>query len=84
MTWQFVIAGAAVGVLVGMTGMGGGSLMTPMLILIFGFDAIADGLAPIEETAVQRFEEADLRRGVADVDFDRRGVAGLLRIGDSQ
>jgi uncharacterized membrane protein YfcA len=38
MTWQFVIAGAAVGVLVGMTGMGGGSLMTPMLILIFGFN----------------------------------------------
>jgi uncharacterized membrane protein YfcA len=38
MTWQFVIAGLAVGVLVGMTGMGGGSLMTPMLILIFGFD----------------------------------------------
>ena len=39
MTWQFVIAGLAVGVLVGMTGMGGGSLMTPMLILLFGFDA---------------------------------------------
>jgi uncharacterized membrane protein YfcA len=37
-TWQFVIAGALVGVLVGMTGMGGGSLMTPMLILLFGFD----------------------------------------------
>jgi hypothetical protein len=39
MTWQFVVAGLAVGILVGMTGMGGGSLMTPMLILIFGFDA---------------------------------------------
>ena len=39
MTWQFVIAGLAVGILVGMTGMGGGSLMTPMLILLFGFDA---------------------------------------------
>ena len=38
MTWQFVIAGALVGVLVGMTGMGGGSLMTPMLILLFGFN----------------------------------------------
>jgi len=38
MTWQYVIAGLAVGTLVGMTGMGGGSLMTPMLILIFGFD----------------------------------------------
>jgi uncharacterized membrane protein YfcA len=37
-TWQFVLAGLAVGILVGMTGMGGGSLMTPMLILIFGFN----------------------------------------------
>jgi hypothetical protein len=39
MTWQFVIAGLFVGLLVGMTGMGGGSLMTPMLILLFGFNA---------------------------------------------
>jgi uncharacterized protein len=39
MTWQFSLAGLLVGVLVGMTGMGGGSLMTPILILIFGFDA---------------------------------------------
>src|SRR5437667_12291516 len=38
MTWQFVIAGIFVGILVGMTGMGGGSLMTPILILLFGFD----------------------------------------------
>jgi len=38
-TWQFALAGLAVGVLVGLTGMGGGSLMTPMLILLFGFDA---------------------------------------------
>jgi uncharacterized protein len=37
-TWQFVLAGLLVGTLVGMTGMGGGSLMTPMLILLFGFD----------------------------------------------
>ncbi|MFL6013082.1 MAG: sulfite exporter TauE/SafE family protein [Gaiellaceae bacterium] len=39
MTWQFVLAGALVGILVGMTGMGGGSLMTPILILVLGFDA---------------------------------------------
>ncbi len=38
MTWELSIAGLLVGVLVGMTGMGGGSLMTPMLILIFGFN----------------------------------------------
>jgi uncharacterized membrane protein YfcA len=30
-------AGLAVGVLVGMTGVGGGSLMTPLLVLLFGF-----------------------------------------------
>ena len=38
MTWQFVVAGLAVGVLVGMTGMGGGSLMTPILVFILGFN----------------------------------------------
>ena len=39
MTWQFALAGLGVGLLVGMTGMGGGSLMTPILILLFGFNA---------------------------------------------
>jgi len=38
-TWQFSLAGLLVGVLVGLTGMGGGSLMTPILILLFGFNA---------------------------------------------
>jgi uncharacterized protein len=38
-TWQFSLAGLLVGVLVGLTGMGGGSLMTPILIILFGFDA---------------------------------------------
>jgi uncharacterized membrane protein YfcA len=38
MTWQFSLGGLLIGILVGMTGMGGGSLMTPMLILIFGFN----------------------------------------------
>jgi len=32
-----ILAGAAIGLLVGMTGMGAGSLMTPILINIFGF-----------------------------------------------
>ena len=31
------LAGFLIGVLVGMTGMGGGSLMTPMLVFVFGF-----------------------------------------------
>jgi uncharacterized membrane protein YfcA len=37
MTWQLSLAGLLIGVLVGTTGMGGGSLMTPMLVLLFGF-----------------------------------------------
>jgi uncharacterized membrane protein YfcA len=36
-TWQFVIAGLVIGLIVGLTGVGGGSLMTPVLIIIFGF-----------------------------------------------
>ncbi|MEI8104747.1 MAG: sulfite exporter TauE/SafE family protein [Actinomycetes bacterium] len=39
MTWEFTLTGLLIGVLVGMTGMGGGSLMTPILILLFGFNA---------------------------------------------
>src|ERR1044071_4044468 len=37
MSWQFVLTGLLIGVLVGMTGMGGGSLMTPILVIVFGF-----------------------------------------------
>ena len=44
MTWELILAGLLVGTLVGMTGMGGGSLMTPLLVLLFGFDpAVAIG-----------------------------------------
>ena len=38
MDWKLSLAGFLIGALVGMTGMGGGSLMTPILILLFGFD----------------------------------------------
>ena len=31
------IAGLMVGFLVGLTGMGGGALMTPVLVFVFGF-----------------------------------------------
>lgn len=37
MTWQLTVTGLLIGALVGMTGMGGGALMTPILILVFGF-----------------------------------------------
>jgi uncharacterized membrane protein YfcA len=34
--WLHAVAGLLVGVLVGLTGVGGGSLMTPLLVLLFG------------------------------------------------
>jgi uncharacterized protein len=37
MTWQLSATGLLIGLLVGMTGMGGGALMTPILIFLFGF-----------------------------------------------
>ncbi len=38
MTLSYVISGFAVGLLVGLTGVGGGSLMTPLLTLLFGIN----------------------------------------------
>jgi uncharacterized membrane protein YfcA len=36
----YAVAGVAVGFLVGLTGVGGGSLMTPLLVLAFGFHPV--------------------------------------------
>ena len=38
MTLSYVVSGFAVGMLVGLTGVGGGSLMTPLLTLLFGIN----------------------------------------------
>ncbi|WP_425061531.1 sulfite exporter TauE/SafE family protein [Rhizomicrobium palustre] len=39
--WGYVASGLLVGCAVGLTGVGGGSLMTPILILIFGISPVA-------------------------------------------
>ncbi|GAA5164687.1 sulfite exporter TauE/SafE family protein [Viridibacterium curvum] len=44
MDWMYPVAGFAVGSIVGLTGVGGGSLMTPLLVLLFGVSpAVAVG-----------------------------------------
>jgi uncharacterized membrane protein YfcA len=40
LTWELSLTGLLIGLLVGLTGMGGGALMTPLLILFFGFKPI--------------------------------------------
>lgn len=39
--WAFVASGFVVGFLVGLTGVGGGSLMTPLLVLVFKVNPVA-------------------------------------------
>jgi uncharacterized membrane protein YfcA len=36
-TWELSLTGLLIGTLVGLTGMGGGSLLTPVLVLLFGY-----------------------------------------------
>jgi uncharacterized membrane protein YfcA len=40
MQLELVVAGALTGLLVGVTGVGGGALMTPLLLLVFGFNPL--------------------------------------------
>ena len=40
MDWAYTISGLVVGFLVGLTGVGGGSLMTPLLVFIFGIPPV--------------------------------------------
>ncbi|MGZ4675321.1 MAG: sulfite exporter TauE/SafE family protein [Acidimicrobiia bacterium] len=40
MDWLLALGGLGVGVVVGLTGMGGGALMTPMLVIFFGVDPV--------------------------------------------
>lgn len=40
-SWALIVAGVLVGVSVGLTGMGGGALMTPILVMMFGVDPTA-------------------------------------------
>ncbi len=41
MDWGLALAGLIVGVVVGLTGMGGGALMTPILVLVFKIEPLA-------------------------------------------
>jgi uncharacterized membrane protein YfcA len=55
MTLSYIVSGFAVGLLVGLTGVGGGSLMTPLLTLMFGISptvAVGTDLAFASATKV--------------------------------
>ncbi|MGH3132616.1 MAG: sulfite exporter TauE/SafE family protein, partial [Gaiellaceae bacterium] len=72
MDWELVLAGLLTGLLVGMTGMGGGSLMTPILVFLFGIPPttaigtdIAHGAAFKSVGAVQHRRMGNVRARLA-------------------
>jgi uncharacterized membrane protein YfcA len=63
MDWKLSLAGLLIGLLVGTTGMGGGSLMTPLLVLAFGFKpTIAIGTDILHGAIFKSFGAAQHRR----------------------
>jgi len=74
----YVLAGFCVGVLVGMTGVGGGSVMTPILILLFGaHPAIAVG-TDLTFAAATKTVGALVHGAARTIDW---GIVGLLAFG---
>ena len=80
MWWQFTLAGLLVGTLVGMTGMGGGSLMTPILVILFGVNpAVAVG-TDIAHGAIFKTVGAVQHRKMGNV---RTQLAGWMLLGSA-
>jgi uncharacterized membrane protein YfcA len=80
MWWQLTLTGLLIGMLVGMTGMGGGSLMTPMLVILFGFKpALAIG-TDIAHGAIFKTVGALQHRRMGNV---RAQLAGWMFLGSA-
>ena len=76
----YSIAGVLVGLLVGLTGVGGGSLMTPLLVLVFGFypsTAVGTDLLYASATKVAGTGVHGLR-GTVDWRIVRRLASGSI------
>jgi uncharacterized protein len=67
MGWQFILAGLLVGTLVGMTGMGGGSLLTPILVLLLQFNPTVAIGTDIAHGAIFKTVGAIRHRGLGNV-----------------
>jgi len=78
MDWTFVLCGFVVGILVGFTGMGGGSVMTAMLILFFGVHPVTAVGTDLLFAAVTKSVGARVHSGKGNVAWR---VVGLLALG---
>lgn len=73
MDWTLALGALAVGVVVGLTGMGGGALMTPMLVLFFGVSPLAAVSSDLVASAVMKpvGSLVHLRHGTVRLDLVR-------------
>src|SRR5262249_43057503 len=80
LTWQLALAGLLVGTLVGMTGMGGGSLMTPILVIVFGVNPTVAIGSDIAHGAIFKTVGAIQHRRMGNV---RAQLAGWMLLGSA-
>ncbi len=76
----YALAGALTGLVVGLTGVGGGALMTPILLLVFGVAPTAAIATDLWFAAITKIVGARIHQGVGNVDWQivRRLWAGSL------
>jgi uncharacterized membrane protein YfcA len=80
MTWQLVLTGLMIGTLVGMTGMGGGSLMTPILVILFNVNPTVAIGSDITHGAIFKTVGAVQHRRMGNV---RAQLAGWMLLGSA-
>jgi uncharacterized protein len=78
MDWLYPLSGFVVGAVVGLTGMGGGSLMTPILILLFGVNPLTAVGTDLMYAALTKAVGTLIHAKKGHVAW---GLAGVLAIG---
>jgi len=78
MDWLYPLSGFVVGAIVGLTGMGGGSLMTPLLILMFGVHPLTAVGTDLLYAALTKTAGTAIHARKGNVDWR---VAGVLAAG---
>ncbi len=80
MEWHNLVAGFGVGLLVGLTGVGGGSLMTPILVLMFGVSPAAAVGTDLWFAAITKLAGGALHHARGNIDWQvvRRLSLGSL------
>src|SRR5436305_14027692 len=71
MNWTLTAAGLGVGIVVGLTGMGGGALMTPVLVLFFNVPPLTAVSSDLVASAVMKpvGSVVHLRNGTVRMDL---------------